>query len=86
MDYMPEKAPAFPESWFCLVGQVSLTLAVAYISFFAGENELKLSGVLATIFAALMVGKYAQPLVCDKAGPLKLQTSIVFEELLLMGR
>ncbi|CAK8989103.1 Sodium/hydrogen exchanger 7 (Na(+)/H(+) exchanger 7) (NHE-7) (Protein SALT OVERLY SENSITIVE 1) [Durusdinium trenchii] len=46
--------------------QVSLTLAVAYISFFAGENELKLSGVLATIFAALMVGKYAQPLVCDK--------------------
>lgn len=48
--------------------QVTLTITVAYVSFFVGENELKLSGVLATIFAALMVGKYAQPLVCDKDG------------------
>lgn len=46
---------------------MTLTITVAYISFFAGENELKLSGVLATIFAALMVGKYAHPLVCDQA-------------------
>lgn len=49
------------------LAQVTLTITVAYISFFAGENELKLSGVLATIFAALMVGKYAHPLVCDQA-------------------
>ena len=48
------------------LAQVTLTITVAYISFFVGENELKLSGVLATIFAALMVGKFAQPLVCDK--------------------
>eukprot|EP00434_Breviolum_minutum_P020185 symbB.v1.2.017800.t1/scaffold1394.1/size200789/23 len=48
--------------------QVTLTITVAYISFFAGENELKLSGVLATIFAALMVGKYAHPLVCNQDG------------------
>jgi hypothetical protein len=48
------------------LAQVTLTITVAYVSFFVGENELKLSGVLATIFAALMVGKYAQPLVCDK--------------------
>ena len=28
--------------------QVALTICLAYISFFVGENELKVSGVLAT--------------------------------------
>ncbi|CAJ1332034.1 unnamed protein product [Effrenium voratum] len=48
--------------------QVALTITIAYISFFVGENELKVSGVLATIFAALMISKYATPLVVHKDG------------------
>ncbi|CAK9016433.1 Sodium/hydrogen exchanger 7 (Na(+)/H(+) exchanger 7) (NHE-7) (Protein SALT OVERLY SENSITIVE 1) [Durusdinium trenchii] len=48
--------------------QVTLTITVAYVSFFVGENELKVSGVLATIFTALMVSRICKPLLCDKDG------------------
>ncbi|CAK9099545.1 unnamed protein product [Durusdinium trenchii] len=47
---------------------VTLTITVAYVSFFVGENELKVSGVLATIFTALMVSRICKPLLCDKDG------------------
>eukprot|EP00439_Symbiodinium_sp_Y106_P087389 s397_g48.t3 len=50
--------------------QVSLTITAAYLAFFIGENELKVSGVLAAIFAALMMSKFATPLVCHKEGML----------------
>lgn len=46
---------------------MTLTITVAYVSFFVGENELKVSGVLATIFTALMVSRICKPLLCDKA-------------------
>ncbi|CAE7556879.1 NHX7 [Symbiodinium pilosum] len=48
--------------------QVAVTITVAYMAFFIGENELRVSGVLAAIFAALMMSKFAKPLVCHKDG------------------
>lgn len=46
--------------------QLALTFTAAYLSFFLGENELKVSGVLSTIFAALVVGKDSWPLMCSE--------------------
>lgn len=48
--------------------QLSLTITMAYLAFFIGENELKVSGVLAAIFAALMLGKYAAPFLVSQEG------------------
>lgn len=48
--------------------QLALTITVAYLAFFIGENELHVSGVLATLFAALMFGKAAWPLFCNSEG------------------
>lgn len=44
--------------------QLALTVTAAYLVFFFGEQELKVSGVLATIFCALILGKAAWPLFC----------------------
>eukprot|EP00746_Dinoflagellata_sp_MGD_P004011 gnl/MRDRNA2_/MRDRNA2_107772_c0_seq1.p1 gnl/MRDRNA2_/MRDRNA2_107772_c0~~gnl/MRDRNA2_/MRDRNA2_107772_c0_seq1.p1 ORF type:complete len:906 (+),score=138.75 gnl/MRDRNA2_/MRDRNA2_107772_c0_seq1:200-2917(+) len=48
--------------------QLSLTISIAYLAFFVGENELGVSGVLATLFAALVFGKAAWPLFCNTEG------------------
>lgn len=48
--------------------QVALTVTVAYLAFFIGENELKVSGVLSTLFAALVLGRTAWPLFCSQEG------------------
>ena len=45
--------------------QFSITLIVAYISFFVGEQVLKVSGVLCTVTAALMIAMYGNPLFGD---------------------
>lgn len=48
--------------------QLSLTVTVAYLAFIIGENELKVSGVLAVIFTALKLSQWAGPLIIDPGG------------------
>lgn len=48
--------------------QLALTLSCAYLSFFIGEAELHVSGVLACIFAALVLAKQAWPVFCSRDG------------------
>jgi NhaP-type Na+/H+ or K+/H+ antiporter len=49
-----------------VVIQVSLTLACAYLAFFLGEESLKVSGVLATVFAAESMAMWVWPVILDK--------------------
>ena len=53
---------------FCVSYQITSAFIMAKIMFWGHteENELHVSGVLAAIFAALMMSKYAKPLVCHK--------------------
>lgn len=44
--------------------QLSLTILIAYLSFFIGENEFGVSGVLSTIFTAIVLAKDAWPIIC----------------------
>eukprot|EP00928_Gymnodinium_smaydae_P038182 TRINITY_DN26384_c0_g6_i2.p1 TRINITY_DN26384_c0_g6~~TRINITY_DN26384_c0_g6_i2.p1 ORF type:complete len:1061 (+),score=171.71 TRINITY_DN26384_c0_g6_i2:98-3184(+) len=48
--------------------QLSLTVAFAYLSFFLAERVLKVSGVLACVFTALMIGRAVWPLLCSEEG------------------
>jgi NhaP-type Na+/H+ or K+/H+ antiporter len=41
--------------------QIILTLAVPYLTFFVAENEAKMSGVLATVVAAVVLAKEGRP-------------------------
>eukprot|EP00747_Dinoflagellata_sp_TGD_P096728 gnl/TRDRNA2_/TRDRNA2_166926_c0_seq1.p1 gnl/TRDRNA2_/TRDRNA2_166926_c0~~gnl/TRDRNA2_/TRDRNA2_166926_c0_seq1.p1 ORF type:complete len:1078 (-),score=152.87 gnl/TRDRNA2_/TRDRNA2_166926_c0_seq1:8-2800(-) len=45
--------------------QLGVTICLAYLVFFCGENNMRVSGVLATIFAAFVLAKAAWPLLCS---------------------
>lgn len=43
--------------------QTTLTITSAYLSFFLAENDAGVSGVLCTVFAALMLAQFAGPVI-----------------------
>jgi len=43
--------------------QTSITICIAYITFFLAESEAKASGVLCTVTSALVLAKYGWPLI-----------------------
>jgi NhaP-type Na+/H+ or K+/H+ antiporter len=46
--------------------QIALTFCCAYLSFFVAESEAGVSGVLCTVFAALVLAKETWPAVCNE--------------------
>jgi len=45
--------------------QTTITIGIAYLSFYIAEREIQMSGVLATISAALVLAKYVWPRVAN---------------------
>ena len=59
--WMSEASRKFSHS--DVIVQTAVTVCCAYLSFFLGESEARVSGVLTTVAAALVLAKFAWPVV-----------------------